>query len=164
MGIGHVKSVISLGLASWPSKIGNLTSSRSPLHYRRDGVDRWDSTGNRPGKVDWHHAHAHHAFPKGPILLPKHFIVGFHGIDVNPDIQTLIRDYYIGYSLDILLIIEGRTHWPLVACPRNVIIMRRNVQSTSSPYEETAHYTYRSFRWEADARTSAEVASDCQRC
>ncbi|KAI0255533.1 hypothetical protein BJV78DRAFT_1176510 [Lactifluus subvellereus] len=39
--------------------------------------------------------------------IGQHFVVGFDGIDVNPDIEILIRDYHVG----------------------NVIIMKRNVQS-----------------------------------
>ncbi|KAA1474062.1 glycoside hydrolase [Dentipellis sp. KUC8613] len=41
--------------------------------------------------------------------LGQHFVLGFHGTDVSPEIETLIRDYYLG----------------------NVILMRRNVQSAA---------------------------------
>ena len=61
------------------------------------------------------------------VRRPKHFVVGFPGFDVNADIESLIRDYYVGYVSRYL-----RLFWLLTAClpHRNVIIMRRNVQST----------------------------------
>ncbi|KAI9432702.1 glycoside hydrolase family 3 protein [Lactarius indigo] len=39
--------------------------------------------------------------------IGQHFVVGFHGYDVSPDIELLIRDYHVG----------------------NVILMKRNVKS-----------------------------------
>ncbi|KAH9008604.1 glycoside hydrolase [Lactarius deliciosus] len=39
--------------------------------------------------------------------IGQHFVVGFHGYDVGPDIELLIRDYHVG----------------------NIILMKRNVQS-----------------------------------
>ncbi|KAI9461991.1 glycoside hydrolase family 3 protein [Lactarius psammicola] len=39
--------------------------------------------------------------------IGQHFVVGFHGYDVSPDIELLIKDYYVG----------------------NIILMKRNVQS-----------------------------------
>lgn len=39
--------------------------------------------------------------------IGQHFVVGFHGYDVSPDIELLIKDYYVG----------------------NIIIMKRNVKS-----------------------------------
>ncbi|KAH8977419.1 glycoside hydrolase family 3 protein [Lactarius akahatsu] len=39
--------------------------------------------------------------------IGQHFVVGFHGYDVSPDIELLIRDYHVG----------------------NIILMKRNVKS-----------------------------------
>ncbi|KAF8869716.1 hypothetical protein CPB84DRAFT_1803602 [Gymnopilus junonius] len=41
--------------------------------------------------------------------MMQHFVFGFHGFEVSDNIRTLIKEYYVG----------------------NVILMKRNIQSTS---------------------------------
>lgn len=124
-----------------------------------DGTDRSSSAGNRAGVVNL-------IIPVRPACSltrttrTKHFVVGFPGYDVNADIETLIRDYYVGCV--------SRYHrllWLLTTClpNRNVIIMRRNVQSTptilflSSEAGPSSVYTTRR---EANPLTFTQVTTD----
>lgn len=62
-----------------------------------------------------------------PLLIPtQHFLFGFHGHHVSDDIRTLICDYYLG-CVDPLTPIRSS-----LTAPRNVILMKRNVQSVSA--------------------------------